>query len=77
MSAAGSLRGDAMTTKQFLIYDMRAMHDTDDAIVYACCTTLKQARQAARSYTPCCIYEYDVVDNELTNEQFVEIVGVA
>lgn len=63
--------------KVWLLYDSRATGgDTDDAVVFDTARSLKEARRVAPSYGQCCIYEYDITDeNELINERFVEVRG--
>lgn len=66
-------RGDMK--KQYIIYDGRAISDTDDAMVMEVCDTLEEAVESAPNYGEgCCIYSYEVKGNKLINEQFEEMV---
>lgn len=49
-----------MSEKLFVIYDERAKHDPEDACVFCCAETLKEARRDQRDWPNSVIIEYDV-----------------
>ena len=63
-----------MSEKCWIVYDGRAAGGagTDDACVYVSCESLREAKRYVREdFHDGEIYEYDVEDRNLVNEQWI------
>ena len=61
--------------KLYIIYDGRALGNTNDAAVMETCDSLEEAEESAPDYGEgCCIWSYDVDGDKLINETFVKSV---
>lgn len=58
----------------YVLYDGRAEDDTDDASVYCCARSLKEAKRDKREMFPdACIWAYDEDGDQLINERRVYV----
>ena len=56
--------------RKYIVYDMRALVDTDEATIFEVCDSPEEAKESMEDYGYCCVYSYAVDNNELVDEQY-------
>lgn len=70
------MRNDKQTEHiVYILYDIRAMNNTDDAVVFDTDTSLDKLRSVARDYGGGVIYKYKNSNGRLVDEEFIEYVA--
>lgn len=72
--AESSSASKKQKTVLYVLYDGRAETDTDDALVYCCASSLREAKRDKREMFPdACIWVYDEDGDKLINERRVYV----